>query len=116
MEATTSFNFVLAGKISDPIFHKCLSALQQIEKANPKQVTLTIHQFFETQWEEYLHKLQIEKKGPFFNHKAANPIIYYNDNIYVGDGETFLEWALNEFRFSDPAHLIYKKRASDAQK
>ena len=71
-------------------------------------------QFFETQWEEYLSKLQIEKKGPFFNHKASAPIVFYNDVVYVGDGETFLEWALNEFRYVDnTSMLIYKKRATD---
>jgi cyclophilin family peptidyl-prolyl cis-trans isomerase len=110
------YDFVLAGKISDPLFHKCLASLQHIEREHPKSVTLTVHQFFETQWEEYLHKLQVEKKGPFFNHKSSSPLVFFNDNVYIGDGETFLEWALNEFRYSDSANLIYKKRATDAQK
>ena len=90
--------------------------MQHLEKERPKEVKVTVNQFFETQWEEYLHNLQIEKKGPFFNHKASSPIVFYNDNIYVGDGETFLEWALNEFRYSDSAIIIYKKRATDAQR
>lgn len=78
---------------------------------------MEVLQFFETQWEEYLSKLQVEKKGPFFHHKASAPIVFYNDLIYIGDGETFLEWALNEFRYVDTTNaLIYKKRSIDAFK
>lgn len=70
--------------------------------------------FFETQWEEYLDALQIAKKGPFFTHKVGSPIVYYNDNVYVGDGHTFLEWVLNEFRYVDSTSpAIYKKQAND---
>jgi Cyclophilin type peptidyl-prolyl cis-trans isomerase/CLD len=116
MDASQTYNFVLAGKVSDPVFHKCVACMRHLEKERPKEVRVEILQFFETQWEEYLSKLQIEKKGPFFNHKSSSPIVYYNDNIYIGDGDTFLEWALNEFRYSDSANLIYKKRATDAQR
>ena len=109
------YSFVLAGKLTDPLFHKCAACLRHIELERPKQVKVEIIQFFETQWEEFLHKLQIEKKGPFFNHKASAPIVYFNDVVYIGDGETFLEWALNEFRYTDNTSLlIYKKRATDA--
>jgi hypothetical protein len=111
-----AYSFVLAGKVNDPIFHKCLACLRHLEKERPKEVKLEVLQFFETQWEEYLKSVQIEKKGPFFNHKSSSPLVYYNDVVYVGDGETFLEWALNEFRYQDNANLIYKKKASDAYK
>jgi Cyclophilin type peptidyl-prolyl cis-trans isomerase/CLD len=34
---------------------------------------------------------------------------------YIGDAETFIEWALNEFRYVDQTSpIINKKRASDA--
>ena len=115
---TTSYSFVIAGKINDALFHKALACLKHLEKERPKQVKVEVFQFFETQWEEYLAKLQVEKKGPFFNHKASSsPLIYYNDIVYIGDGEAFLEWALNEFRYVDTTSmLIYKKRAIDAYK
>ena len=59
----------------------------------------------------------MEKKGPFFNHKASSPIIFYNDLVYIGDAETFLDWALSEFRYVDSTKdMIYKKRASDAMR
>lgn len=57
----------------------------------------------------------MEKKGPFFNHKANAPIVFYNDLAYVGDADTFIDWALNEFRYVDStSNLIYKKKALDA--
>jgi hypothetical protein len=114
MEGST-YNFVLAGKINDASFHKCWACLQHLEKDRPNEVKFEVLQFFETQWEEYLSKLQVEKKGPFFNHKASAPIIFYNDIIYIGDAETFLDWALSEFRYVDTTSpVIYKKKASDA--
>lgn len=43
--------------------------------------------------------------------------MYFNDVVYVGDSETFLEWALNEFRYVDStSNLLYKKKANDAFK
>ena len=115
METTVAYKFVLAGKVNDPLFHKCQACLLHLQEERPKELSVEVLSFFETQWEEYLDALQIEKKGPFFTHKVASPIVYYNDNVYVGDGETFLEWALNEFRYVDTTSpLIYKKRASDA--
>ncbi len=118
MEVTTTntYSFVLAGKVNDPLFHKCSDCLKFLEKERPKEVKIEILQFFETQWEEYLGRLQVDKKGPFFAHKTSSPIVYYNDNIYIGDAEAFLDWALNEFRYVDSKTLIYKKRANDAFK
>lgn len=110
-----AYSFVLAGKVTDVLFHKCIACLRHLEEERPKEIRVEVLQFFETQWEEYLQRLQIEKKGPFFNHKSSAPIVYYNDCVYVGDAETFLEWALNEFRYVDTTSLlIYKKRSTDA--
>lgn len=59
--------------------------------------------------------LQVEKKGPFFHHKPSAPLVYFNDVVYIGDAETFIEWALNEFRYVDQtSKMINKKRAADA--
>jgi hypothetical protein len=115
--STAAYNFVLAGKVNDSAFHKCWACLKHLQEEKPKEVTFEVLQFFETQWEEYLSKLQVEKKGPFFNHKASSPIIFYNDVVYIGDAETFLDWALSEFRYVDSTKdMIYKKRASDAMR
>lgn len=66
MNSGGNYNFVLAGKVTDPNFHKCLACLKFLEQDNPKTVTVEILQFFETQWEEYLKKIQSEKKGSFY--------------------------------------------------
>jgi hypothetical protein len=37
--------------------------------------------------------------------------------VYIGDADTFLDWALSEFRYVDSSKdMIYKKRASDAMR
>jgi hypothetical protein len=58
----------------------------------------------------------VEKKGNFYHHKAS-PLIYYNDNVYIGDSEIFTDWVLNEFRYLDKTSMvIYKKKANDTFK
>lgn len=114
--ATADYSFVVAGKMNDPNFHKCVAALKFLESDNAGRVKVEVLQFFETQWDEYLKKVQTEKKGAFFAHKPS-PLIFYNDNIYVGDSEAFQDWVLNEFRYMDKSsNLIYKKKAHDTYK
>lgn len=114
--ATVEYAFVVAGKVNDPNFHKCVAAVKYLEQDNPGKVTVEVLQFFETQWDEYLKKVQTEKKGSFFTHKPS-PLIFYNDNRYIGDCDAFTEWVLNEFRYMDKSsNLIYKKKAHDTYK
>ena len=116
MNSASFYNFVVAGKVNDPSFHKCIAALKFLKKDNPKSVDVTIFQFFETQWEEYLRKIKIEKKGHFYHHKQS-PLVFFNDTEYIGDAETFQEWVLNEFRYTDKtSDVIYKKKANDSFK
>lgn len=116
MQSSSHYNFVLAGKVNDLNFHKCAAALKFLKQDNPKTVKIEILQFFETQWEEYLRKIQTEKKGNFYFHKQS-PLIFYNENIYIGDAEVFTEWVLNEFRYLDKtSSVIYKKKANDTFK
>lgn len=64
----------------------------------------------------YLKKLQNDLKGHFYQHKGS-PIIFINNSIYIGGEESFLEWALQEFRYTDKTSvLIYKKLAADAHR
>jgi hypothetical protein len=63
-----------------------------------------------------LKKVQNEKKGSFYHHKATT-LAFVNDTNYIGDHEAFLEWVLGEFRYIDNSNLIiYKKKATDAMK
>ena len=48
MEATVAYNFVLAGKVNDAHFHKCLACLKHLQEERPKEVKYEVLQFFET--------------------------------------------------------------------
>jgi guanylate kinase len=52
----------------------------------------------------------------FYEHKGS-PIVFLNNETYVGGEEQFLEWAQYEFRYTDKSmRSIYKKLASDAHR
>lgn len=73
-----------------------------------------VFSFFTNQWDQWLKKLQNQQKGTFYQHRGS-PIIYINGVTYVGGEEAFLEWALQEFRYTDKTSvLIYRKLAADA--
>ena len=63
-----------------------------------------------------MKKIQVEKKDSFFHHKIS-PLVFFNDNCYIGDGDAFNDWVLNEFRYLDKTNpVIYKKKANDTFK
>jgi len=63
-----------------------------------------------------LKNLQNLQKGAFYQHKGS-PIVFVNGTTYVGGTEQFLEWALQEFRYTDKTSiLIYRKLAGDAHR
>ena len=45
---SSSYHFVLAGKVNDPNYHKCAQALKFLEQDRPKEVTIELLPFFET--------------------------------------------------------------------
>ena len=106
----------VAGKISDPFFHKCMVCLRYLKQEN-KHVSVECLQFFETQWEEFLKKTANTNKGVFYNH-TGSPLIYLNDGAeYIGDCDKFMTYALHNFAYQDNTNLvIYQKKASDAIK
>ena len=117
MFSSKQYNITLAGKLNDHLFHKCIACLRYLEQEHQGLINVTYLQFFETQWEEYLKKTANENKGSFYNHKAS-PLVFLTDDSgkkqYIGDAETFMSWALIEFRYHDNTNmLIYKKKAND---
>jgi hypothetical protein len=53
-------------------------------------------------------------KGDFYLHKGS-PIIILNQSTYIGGVDNFLEWACQQFLYTDnTSSLIYKKLAGDA--
>lgn len=60
--------------------------------------------------------MQSDKKGLFYTHKHS-PLVICNNDEYIGGVDQFLEWALQQFRYTDNTHdIIYKKLAYDAIK
>jgi hypothetical protein len=49
-------------------------------------------------------------------HKGS-PVVILNQTEYIGGVDSFLEWALQKYRYTDnTSDLIYKKLAYDANK
>ena len=44
----SAVKITVAGKVNDPHFQKCVTAVRQLFKQNPDIVTFEVHQFFET--------------------------------------------------------------------
>ena len=106
----------VAGKINDPAFHKCVTAVRCLEKDHPDLVKGECLQFFETQWEEFMKKTAFTLKGVFYQHTGSH-LIYLNDKEYVGNSDAFATWALHSFSYMDNSHsIIYDKIAADAYK
>lgn len=69
---------------------------------------------FPTQWTEYVKSLQQANKGVFYEHKGTM-IVFINESEYLGLSESFLEWALQNFMYTDnTSNLIYTKMSNDA--
>lgn len=71
--------------------------------------------FFETQWVQYLKKLQLAYKGQFLAHKQS-PLVFLDDGQggieYIGNEDRFLKWALYKFRYFDESKIqVYRKLA-----
>lgn len=76
----------------------------------------SVLQFFPTQWNNYLSNTQNLLKGPFYHHRSS-PLVFVNGSTYIGGLDQFMEWALNEFRYTDKSSiLIYRKAAGDAHR
>ena len=90
----------VAGRVDDPHFHRCVTIANKVEESNPGLVQVEVHQFFETQWEEFLYKTAQRLKGVFYEHKAS-PLVLLDDTEYIGDQDAFAEYVLHTYRFKD---------------
>jgi len=110
---TTPVKITIAGKISDPAFHKCVTAVRHLQEQHPEVVTSECLQFFETQWEEYIKKTANKLKGIFYHH-AGNHLIMLNDSEYIGNGEQFATYILNRFAYMDNSmSVVYERLAAN---
>lgn len=78
----------VAGKLSDPRFHKCKAIALSLSEKYCDQVSCEVMEFFETQWDQFLHTTAKRLKGVFYEH-SASPLVYLNECEYVGDGAAF---------------------------
>ena len=112
----TPVKITVAGKITDPAFHKCMTAVRHLQEQYPEVVTSECLQFFETQWEEYIKKIANKLKGVFYHH-TGNHLIMLNDTEYVGNGEQFATYILNRFSYMDNSMaIVYERLASNTFK
>lgn len=113
METATSVthHIVVAGIINDQDFQQAKTCVLYLERNSPNEVKATVHQLFETQWEEYLKEIKSSKKGKFHYHKG-NFIVYVNEDTYLGNFEGLEKWALMNYRYLDnTSKIIYRRKA-----
>lgn len=109
--ASVKHHIVVAGILNDPKFQQARTCALYLERNNPEDVKTTIHQLFETQWEELLREIKATKKGKFHYHKGPY-IVYVNEDEYLGTYEGLETWALMNYRYSDNSSvIIYKRKA-----
>lgn len=111
---TTPVKITIAGKITDPAFHKCVTAVKYLQEQHPEIVTSECCQFFETQWEEYIKKIANKLKGIFYQH-SGNHLILLNDCEYVGTAEQFATYILHRFAYMDNSmNIVYERLATNS--
>ena len=111
-EFTVKHHIVVAGILNVQEFQQAKTCALYLERTNPGEVKTTVHQLFETQWEELLREIRATKKGSFHYHKGPY-IVYVNDDEYLGDYEGLESWALMNYRYSDNSNtIIYKRKAA----
>jgi len=103
----------VAGKITDPAFHKCVTAVKYLQEQHPETVSSECLAFFETQWEEYIKRTANKLKGVFYHH-AGNHLILLNDEEYVGNSEQFATYILHRFAYMDNSmNVVYERLAAN---
>ena len=112
-QSQSPVKITVAGKITDPAFHKCVTAVRHLQDQHPEIVTSECLQFFETQWEEYIKKVANKLKGVFYHHSGSH-LILLNDSEYVGNSEQFATYILHRFAYMDNSmSLVYERLAAN---
>lgn len=93
-------HITVAGKISDPKFQRSRAIATSLAAKHADRVQISVMEFFETQWDQFVKKTANRLKGVFYEHRGS-PLIYLDDKEYVGDGDAFQTWALHNFNHKD---------------
>lgn len=116
-----SVEIVIAGTITPQIM-KSYTCARELKEKHPDRVTdFTVTHLFPAQWDLHLKELQNLKKGDFYGHKGHSLVVYLvhpsGETTYIGGCESFLEWALQGFRYVDnTSNIIYKNLSANAYK
>jgi hypothetical protein len=98
----------LVGKRNDAYYEKCRAALNFLRTAD-KDITTVEVPLFETQWHEYLKDIKQRLGGPFQNH-LLSPLVYLNDDDYIGDAGQFLAWMDTHYGYNNNTHIVFFRR------
>jgi len=102
----------LVGKINDSFYEKCHACLYWISQNDPKIECIDMP-LFETDWNNFLKEIRQKYGGPFITHKMS-PLVFLNENEYIGGMEKFLQFAYNEYKYIDKVNMVfYKKRCKN---
>lgn len=122
MEAAASaYKIIITGTITPGIM-KAHACARELKEKQPDQVLdYTMTTLFTAQWDLHLKELQNLKKGEFYHHKGHSLVVYLEHSngqtTFIGGCESFLEWALQQFRYTDTtSNIIYKNLSSNAYK
>ena len=106
----------VAGQLSDPKYHRAAAIAKSLEAKCPSQVAVTIVEYFECQWRQYLKKIQNTKKGDFYDHRGS-PLVFLGEGDYVGGVEEFAKWALTNYHHQDGGKMAdYEQKAIDVMR
>lgn len=106
----------IAGKIDCPHFQRAQLIGNALALKHPDLVSVTVMQFFETQWDQYLKQTANKFKGVFYEH-SLSPLVYTGDCDYIGNGDDFVTWALHNHSYHDDfTAMHFQKLAAEAIK
>ena len=119
--ASQAYKIIITGTITPGIMKAYTCARELKEKFPDKVADFTLTTLFPAQWDLHLKDLQNLKKGDFYHHKGHSLIVYLEsaagESTFIGGCESFLEWALQNFRYVDnTSAIIYKNLSANAYK
>jgi peptidyl-prolyl cis-trans isomerase-like 6 len=99
---------------------KCFTCARSLRNEYPEKVSFDeskdLIMLFPAQWDSYMKNLKEEKKGYFYQHKG-NLVVFMNGDKFIGTIDSFMEWAIQEFRYIDKtSSMIYNKMSNEAYK
>jgi cyclophilin family peptidyl-prolyl cis-trans isomerase len=107
----------LAGKRLDPVFQKLKAAVEFLEQESDLFAS-EIHEFHETQYEDWLRTTRLKVGGPAKQAKPSQPFIIDStagEIRYYPSADAFFTWIRDAFKYEDTTNMaLYKRKANKA--